>query len=96
MIYGIFILSRAVRKKFNTAIIGDIVANILRIFGQGMKVVCEIAVIAADGGLVRTDEEIIAIGGTSRGTDTAVVLRPVNSNDFFDLKVKEILCKPHL
>jgi hypothetical protein len=22
------------------------------------------------------------------------VLRPVNSNDFFDLKVKEILCKP--
>jgi len=24
-----------------------------------------------------------------------VVLRPVNSSDFFDLKVKEILCKPH-
>ena len=89
-------LSRAVRKKFNTAIIGDIVANTLRIFGEGMKVVCEIAVMAADGGLVRTDEDIIAIGGTGRGADTAVVLRPVNSSDFFDLKVKEILCKPHL
>ena len=88
-------LSRAVRKKFNTAIIGDIVANTLRIFGQGMKVVCEITVMAADGGLVRTDEDVIAIGGTSRGADTAVVLRPVNSGDFFDLKVKEILCKPH-
>jgi len=88
-------LSAAMSKKFNTYIIGDIVANTLRIFGQGMKVVSEIAVMAADGGLVRTDEDIIAIGGTGRGADTAVVLRPVNSSDFFDLKVKEILCKPH-
>ncbi len=88
-------LSAAMRKKFNTYIIGDIVANTLRIFGQGMKVVCEIAVMAADSGLVRTDEDIIAIGGTSRGADTAVVLRPANSRDFFDLRVKEILCKPH-
>ncbi len=88
-------LSAAMRKKFNTYIIGDIVANTLRIFGEGMKVVCEIAVMAADGGLVRTDEDVIAIGGTGRGADTAVVLRPVNSGGFFDLKVKEILCKPH-
>ncbi len=88
-------LSAAMRKKFNTYIIGDIVANTLRIFGQGMKVVCEIAVMAADAGLVRTDEDVIAIGGTGRGADTAVVLKPVNSGDFFDLKVKEILCKPH-
>ena len=62
--------------------------------GQGMKVVIEITVMAADAGLVRTDEDIIAVGGSGRGADTAVVLRPVNSNDFFDLKVKEILCKP--
>jgi len=83
------------RKKYDTYIIGDIVANTLRILGEGMKVVCEIAAMAADSGLVRTDEDIIAIGGTGRGADTAVVLRPVNSNDFFNLKVKEILCKPH-
>ncbi len=88
-------LSMAMRKKYNTYVIGDIVANILRIFGEGMKVVCEIAVMAADGGLVHTDEDIIAIAGTGRGADTAVVLRPVSSWDFFDLKVKEILCKPH-
>ena len=88
-------LSAAMRKKYNTYVIGDIVTNTLRIFGEGIKVVCEIAAMAADGGLVRTDEDIIAIGGTGRGADTAVVLRPVNSSDFFDLKVKEILCKPH-
>jgi hypothetical protein len=71
-------------------------ANTLRLFGQGMKVVCEITLMATDAGLVRTDEDIIVIGGTSRGADTAVVLRPVNSEDFFDLKVREILCKPLL
>ncbi|MBA7558547.1 hypothetical protein ES708_00151 [subsurface metagenome] len=88
-------LSAATGKKFNTYVIGDIVANALRIFGEGMKVVGEIAVMAADGGLVRTDEDVIAIAGTDQGADTAVVLRPVNSGDFFDLKIKEILCKPH-
>ncbi len=78
--------------------IGEIVANSLRIFGQGMKVVCEIAVMAADAGLVRTDEEVIAIAGTGaggRGADTAVVLQPANAHKFFETRVKEILCKPH-
>lgn len=88
-------VSRAMRQTFNTHEINDIVANTLRIFGQGMKVVCEIAMMAADAGLVRTDEDIICIGGTGRGADTAVVLTPVNSQEFFALKVKEILCKPH-
>ncbi len=88
-------LSRAMRQKFNTYVIGDIVASTLRVFGQGMKVVCEIAMMAADSGLVRTDEDVISIAGTAGGADTAVVLQPVNSQNFFDLKVKEILCKPH-
>jgi hypothetical protein len=82
------------RKKFKMYLFEEVVANTLRLFGQGMKVVCEITLMAADAGLVRTDEDIIVIGGTGRGADTAVVLKPVNSEDFFDLKVKEILCKP--
>jgi len=88
-------LSRAMRKKFNMYLFEEVVANTLRVFGQGMKVACEVTLMAADAGLVRTDEDIIAIGGTSGGADTALVLRPVNSQDFFDLRVKEILCKPH-
>ena len=89
-------ISRAMRNKFNTYVIGDIISNTLYIFGQGMKVACEIALMAADSGLVRTDEDVIAIAGTGRGADTAVVLTPVNTRNFFDLKVKEILCKPRL
>lgn len=81
-------------------VIGDIVANTLRIFGQGMKVACEIAAMAADAGLVRTDEEIISIAGTGagdagRGADVALVVQPNYAHLFFDLRVKEILCKPH-
>lgn len=87
-------ISRAMRNKFNTYVIGDIVANTLYIFGQGVKVACEIALMAADSGLARTDEEVISIAGTDRGADTAIVLTPVNTRKFFDLKVKEILCKP--
>ena len=88
-------LSAAMRQKFNTSVVGDIVANTLRLFGQGVKVACEIAPMAADSGLVRTDEDIISIGGTGHGADTALVLTPSLSRNFFALKVKEILCKPH-
>ncbi|MFC2016371.1 pyruvate kinase alpha/beta domain-containing protein [Chloroflexota bacterium] len=87
-------VSRAMRLKFETLAIGEIIAHVLRVFGQGAKVACEISLMAADAGLVRNDEDIIAIGGSGGGADTALVLRPVNSTDLFDLKVKEILCKP--
>jgi len=89
-------LNRTMRSKYNAPALGDIIADTLRIFGKGLKVVCEITMMAADSGLVRTDEDAIAIGGTGNGADTAVVLRPANSHNFFDLKIKEILCKPHL
>jgi hypothetical protein len=88
-------LSRALRNKTNTVTIGDIVAETLRIFGQGTKVACEITMMAADAGLVRTDEDIVSVAGTSKGSDTALVLTPVTSQNFFDLKIKEVLCKPH-
>jgi hypothetical protein len=87
-------ISGAMLKKFNMHEIGVIIANTLRLMGQGMKVVIEVSVMAADAGLVRTDEDIIVIAGSGRGADYAVILKPVCSNDFFDLKVKEILCKP--
>jgi hypothetical protein len=77
-------------------VIGEIVAMTLRTFGQGMKVACEISAMATDAGLVRTDEEVISIGGTGRGADTAVVVQPEPTHRFFNLKVKEVICKPRL
>jgi hypothetical protein len=64
--------------------------------GQGFKVCCEIALMAADAGLASVKREAICIGGTNSGADTALVLTPVNAQDFFDLKVHEVICKPRL
>jgi len=89
-------IGRAVRKKWGTYQVDEIVAQTLRIFGQGMKVVVEIALMAADAGLVRVGETCIAIAGAGRGADTAVVLAPAHVQQFFDLRVMEILAKPRL
>jgi hypothetical protein len=89
-------VGRAMRKHFNTYEVDDIIANTLRVMGQGIKVVCEIALMAADAGLVRTDQDVVAIAGTGRGADTAVVLQPAHVQDFFKLRIKEIICKPRL
>jgi hypothetical protein len=87
-------VNRAVRRKLNTYELDEIIAYTLRLFGEGMKVACEITLMAADAGLIRTDEPVLAIAGTGRGADTAVVLKAANAQDFFDLRINEILCKP--
>ena len=89
-------LGRAIKKKFGTIQVDGIVANVLRLFGDGVKVACEVACMAADAGLIGTDKEAIAIGGYGGGADTAVVLKPSNTHAFFDLRIKEITCKPRL
>jgi len=87
-------VGRAVRNKLGTYQVDEIMAFTLRVFGQGTKVAVELALMAADAGLIRTDEDVISIGGTGVGADTALVLQAVNSARFFDLKVREVLCKP--
>ncbi len=87
-------VGRGIRKKLGTYQVDEIMAFTLRTFGQGTKVAVEVALMAADAGLVRTDEDIIAIGGTGEGADAALVIKPANTADVFDLKVREIICKP--
>jgi hypothetical protein len=71
----------------------DLVTATLRMWGEGSKVAAEIAAMACDAGLLPF-AEVVAVAGTSRGADTAVVLRANSSNRFFDIRFKEILCKP--
>jgi uncharacterized protein len=87
-------VGRAVRRKLGTYQIDEIMAFTLRTFCQGIKVACEITVMAADAGLAPAGEEIIAIGGTGRGADAAAVIAAANAQDFFDLRVLELICKP--
>ena len=71
----------------------DLVTASLRMFGEGAKVCAEIAAMACDAGLVPF-ADVVAVAGTGRGADTAVVLRANSSNRFFEIKFREILCKP--
>jgi hypothetical protein len=87
-------VDRAIRKKFNTVGPSELVANVLRIFGQGMKVCVETVYMAADSGLLSMEGDIVSIAGTGKGCDTAIVAEPAHLNDMFDLYVKEIICKP--
>jgi len=59
-----------------------------------MKVCVEIAVMAADAGLIPTDRDVICVGGTGVAADTAVVLKPSHTNRFFEMKIRETLCPP--
>jgi hypothetical protein len=72
----------------------EIVALSLRLLGQGLKVAVEIATMATDAGLVPPGRETLAIGGTGRGADTAVVLRPAHGQSFFETRVVELVCTP--
>ncbi len=87
-------IGRAVRLKYKTYELDDIVSSTLRLLGQGSKVAVEITLMAADAGLIRTDEDIIAVGGTNHGADTAMVVKPSNVGRFFDLRIRGFLCKP--
>jgi hypothetical protein len=87
-------VERAVRKRFGTIMPLELIAHTLRLFGEGTKVCVEITIMAADAGLIPVDRDIIAIGGTGRGADTAMVIKPATASRFFDLKIREIIAKP--
>ncbi len=87
-------VSRSISKTFGGTSGPELIAHSLRLFGHGMKVCVEIAVMAADSGSVTSGQDVLCVGGSGRGADTAVVIRPAPMNAFFDLKVREILCWP--
>ncbi len=88
-------VGRAVRKKLETYQLEEIMAYTLRVFGEGTKVAVEIALMAADAGMISTQEPCLSLGGSGQGVDTAVLLHPAHAQNFFDLRILEILAKPH-
>jgi hypothetical protein len=89
-------VERAVRKEFGTIQPLELIAHALRRLGEGTKVCVEITLMAADAGLIRLDQDIIAIGGSSKGSDTALLIKPANSARFFDLEIREVIAKPRV
>ncbi|MFC2082054.1 pyruvate kinase alpha/beta domain-containing protein [Candidatus Bipolaricaulota bacterium] len=87
-------VGRSISRTFGGVTAPELVAHTLRMFGQGMKVCVEIAIMAADAGAIPTDRDVLCVGGTGRGADTAIVLRPAHANNVFEMRIREILCLP--
>jgi hypothetical protein len=85
---------RAFSSKFGGVYPVEIIANTLRMFGQGVKVGVEIATMALDSGLIPFGVSIIAVGGSGRGADSAIIMRPAHAKDILNTRIEEIICKP--
>lgn len=89
-------IERAVKKAFGTTLPVELISSALKLFGNGTEACVETTVMAADAGLISLDKEVIAIAGTGKGADTALVVKPANSTYFFDFNVREIIAKPRV
>ena len=88
-------LERTFESRYKSGFIPmNLIADTLRMFSQGMKVCVEVSVMAAEAGYIRSDEEVVAIGGSGSGSDTAVLLRSGYAASLFDTKIKAIPCMP--
>ena len=86
---------KAFSAKYNTTLLPlNIVADTLRMFSQGVKVCVEIVIMAAEHGFVTPEEEVVVVGGSGHGADTALVMKPVFAEDMFKARIKALLCMP--
>ena len=84
----------AIRDKFGGLNPAGIIAHTYMTFSTGTKVAVESTMMAADGGLLDMSKDVIAMGGYRGGADTALVIKPAFTHQFFSLRVKEVICLP--
>jgi hypothetical protein len=78
----------------------DKVRDAFYTLGQGFKVALEVIFIAADKGLVKLYGDVIGVGGSGEGADTAVIARATPTKEIFSsdrskrLEVREVICMP--
>ncbi len=97
---GVAALGGDVGSAFSTVRGGctpeQIVCDTFYRFSQGMKVAVQCLLMAAEAGLLDMDQEVVAIGGTGGGADTAIVCKPAYPQTFHELEVREVLAKPRI
>lgn len=68
----------------------ELVKLAYRRFCEGVKVAVEIPMIAAEAGLISTEDDVVSVGKW----DTALVIKPAKSDRFSELRIRELICKP--
>ena len=86
-------VGRAIAEQ-NGSSAHEVVADVLRLFGQGCKVTLECVLMACDAGLVDVEKPVLSIAGTGDGADTVFLIHSANSLDFFDARVLDVVAKP--
>jgi len=70
--------------------------------GQGFKVAVEVVVMAASKGAVKSGEDVIGVGGTGEGADTALIVKAAPPEDILGkdigkrLEIREVIAMPHI
>jgi hypothetical protein len=78
----------------------DLVRSTFYTLGQGISVCAEIVLIAVDKGIIPAGEDVIAVGGTGGGSDSAAVIRATSTVDMLGpdiskrLEIREIFALP--
>jgi len=68
--------------------------------GQGFKVAIEVILMASDASVINLYEDVIGVGGSGEGADTAIVARATKTKDIFNidakkkLEIREIIAMP--
>ncbi|MBP1744487.1 MAG: hypothetical protein H6Q58_1465 [Firmicutes bacterium] len=87
---------RGIRRIFGGISPVEVIAQSLRMLGQGTKVCVEISVMALDSGCIPFGEPVVAVAGSSSGADTALIVTPAHAAKIFDVRINEVICKPSL
>ncbi len=86
--------------RWPTAFPERLVKETLYCFGQGMKVAVEVVLMAVSCGHIAPCQDVIGVGGSGRGADTAIVLRATYPACLFDkdpekrLEIREVIAMP--
>jgi hypothetical protein len=78
----------------------DLVRSTYYTFGQGIKVCVEVVLVAVDKGMISPGQDVIAVGGTGGGSDSAAVIKATSTADMLGadtqkrLEIREIFAMP--
>lgn len=70
--------------------------------GQGFKVAVEVVVMTASKGSVKSGEDVIGVGGTDHGADTALIMKAAPPEDILGkdikkrLEIREVIAMPRV
>ena len=87
-------IGRALR--WNAPVPATFVDKALELFGSGTKIAIEAALMATDAGVLSPGEEVVTLGGSYKGLDTALAVRTSYSGSLFSrFEVLDVIAKPH-